>query len=89
MQAPRDENRIPVIFGVSAVDETTLLCVEADPISHGLCINDGTTGTASGNNRALKDENRINSLLAASSADGITPVAVYINNGNCLLTKSN
>jgi hypothetical protein len=50
---------------------------------------DGTTGTDYGNVNALRDANRTTGIMAISSADGVTPVALYIDtSNNGLLIKS-
>lgn len=44
MQAPRDENRIPTLLGVSNVDTSTPVTLFADPVTHRLLV-DLPTGT--------------------------------------------
>jgi hypothetical protein len=72
-----DQNRIPVIQAVSDADGKTVLPVKADPVSKGLCIATGTTGTDKGGNPVPRDDNRKVAFFAVSAVDGVTPVAVY------------
>lgn len=46
-QAPRDENRIPVLLGVSNSDGTTPVPIYADPVTNRLLVN-STGGSSSG-----------------------------------------
>ena len=47
MQAPRDENRVPTLMGVSNGDGITPVVVYADPVTHRVLVNNvgGATGT--------------------------------------------
>ncbi len=88
MQTPRDENRIPTIIGVLNSDGVTPVSIWADPTSHKLKADNGTTGTDNGPTQAVRDENRVTGLMATSSSDGVTPVALYADSLHNLLIKS-
>lgn len=53
--------------------------LRAEPISHSLAIDDGTSGTDFGPVNAARDGNDVTCIMAVSSADGITPVALYVD----------
>lgn len=76
--AKRDNNMVPAITGLSDADGITILRVYADPNTHGLIIDDNTTGSGPARNDAVRDENSDAGLIAVSSADGKTPVPLYI-----------
>lgn len=86
--AARDENNVPTLIAVQP-DGTTIVRVKADPTNHSLSIEDDTTGSDNGPDRALRDENFVTTLIGVSSADGVTPVAVYANSSGQLLIDSN
>lgn len=77
--AYKDENGVSTIITVSNGDGTTIVRNIADPSTHRFQVNDGTTGSDNGNNNgnAMKDENDISVWIAASSADGQSPIEVY------------
>lgn len=87
-QAILDENRIPTILGTSNLDGKTTLPIFANPVNHGLSVDDNTTGTDKGGNPDPRDTNRKIAFFAVSSADGVTPVAVYADSNNKLLVTS-
>jgi len=87
--APRDDNYIPVILGTSNDDGSTPLAVQADPSSHALMADDGTSGTDMSGNNASRDSNYETVLMVLSETDGVTPVALYIDSvSGELLTDS-
>ena len=48
-----------------------------------------STGSDHGPTNALRDENNVPTLMAVSSADGVTPVVVYADsNGNLLIDNN-
>lgn len=85
MEAKRDENRVTTLLGGLSTDGVTPTRVEADPTTHALAVNEGSTGSDHGPENAPRDENRIPVLMAVSSADGVTPVVVYANSDGELL----
>lgn len=84
--ASKDENGISTLLGALSSDGATIVPIIADPTTHSLGVDDGTTGTDFGPKNAPRDENNIPVLMAVSSADGVTPVVVYADsNGNLLI----
>lgn len=86
--ASRDENSVPTLLGALSSDGATITPIIADPASHSLGVNDGTSGTDFGPVNAPRDENNIPVLMAVSSADGVTPVVVYADSDGNLLVDS-
>lgn len=90
--AKRDENNVPTLIAVLDTDGETIVPVQVtvggpDPV---LAVDDDTTGSDNGpSERALRDENFVTTLIGVSSADGVTPVAVYANSSGQLLIDSN
>jgi len=84
--APRDANQVPAHIGVLNTDGLTVVPIKANPVSHGLKVSDGTTGSDNGPKNAKRDQNQVTSIVATSSVDGVTPVVVYADsNGNLLI----
>ena len=79
MQAPRDENRIPVILAVSNADGVTTIAPYADPTTHAFAVSNATGGSDLSGDNALRDENRVTGWIGVSSADGVTPVPIYVD----------
>ena len=79
MSAPRDENRIPVMQGISNADGSTVLPVYGTASNNSLVINDGTTGSDLGPTYDKRDENRKVAFMAVSATDGVTPVPIYVD----------
>lgn len=86
--AYKDENGVSTIIGALNTDGSTIVRVLADPSTHVLNVNDGTTGTDYGPVNDLKDANGVNCLMAVSSVDGVTPVVLYVDSNGALLTDS-
>lgn len=87
--APRDDNRIPVMMGLLSTDGSTPTPVRVDPTTHLMGYNDGTTGSDLTGDNAIRDDNRIVTLVAVSKTDGTTPVPLYVNASGQLLVDSN
>ena len=85
--AKKDGNYVSTITAVLDTDGITIENIFADPTSHALEVDDDTTGSDNGPTpeRALRDENYVPTLYAVSSADGETPVALYVDAANKLL----
>lgn len=79
VNAYRDENGVTTIIGASSTDGKTIVRAEADPITHRLLAQDGTTGSDFGTVNASRDENHIPVWIAVSSSDGQTPVECYLD----------
>lgn len=88
MDASLDENSVPTLIAALDSDGETITRVQASPTTHGLIINDDTTGSDNGPENALHDGNGRPTLIAVSSADGITPVVVYVDSNGALLVDS-
>ena len=86
--AKRDNNYIPTALGVLDSDGTTPTRIEADPTTHSVAVDDDTTGSDAGPNRAQKDSNKVATLMAASSSGDGTPVTLFIDSSGFLLVDS-
>ena len=76
--AIKDQNRIPVMLGVSYVDGTTLVPIQIDSSNNGIVVDRVNTFSGTINTNAIKDENRNNVLMGTNSVDG-TLIPVYVN----------
>lgn len=85
---PRDANRVPVMFGALNTDGSTVTPVKADPTGHYILTDDNTTGSDHGPTNDLRDQNFKTGLMAVSSADGVTPVVLYVDAAGELLIDS-
>lgn len=84
----RDANRVKTIFGALSTDGVTPTAVEADPSSHYTMTDDHSTGSDLSDPPAIHDQNHLTGLMATSSADGVTPVPLYVNSDGELLVDS-
>ena len=77
--APRDNNGRPAIICASSADGKTIVQIKANPIGHGLKVDNNTTGSDNGNNSgiAIEDENQVNVWIALASDGSGTLVEVY------------
>lgn len=78
-QARKDQNYVSTRLATSNADGTTPLNLQANPTTHALDVDDGTTGSDLSGDIAARDQNHIPVILAVSEVDGVTPVAVYID----------
>ncbi len=84
-----DENGVRTLLGTLNTNGKTTIKIKVDPTSHSLEVDEGTSGSDNGPTNAPRDENSNPALMAVSSADGVTPVAVYSDSsGNLMITKS-
>lgn len=88
MSAAKDQNFTNSLTAVLNTDGKTVVKVAATPNTHYLLVSDGTTGSDNGPANAIKDTNDVPTLLAVSSADGVTPVVVYADSSGNLLIQS-
>lgn len=89
MNAQKDQNGTNTIIGVLNTSGNTTQRAKCDPTTHALIVSDGTGGSNNGPSaRALHDENGVTTLLAVSSVDGVTPVALYVDSSGALLIQS-
>lgn len=87
--ATRDNNNVPAILAVLNTDGETVTPVEINPTTHGLSVDNASTGADNGPTHALRDENFVTTLLAVSDVDGVTPVALYVDaNGKLLIDET-
>lgn len=84
-----DGNSVATLTAALNTNGTTITRVKVNSANHALKINDASTGTDHGSNHALHDENGRTTLIAVSSADGITPIEVYCDSSGNLLVDSN
>jgi len=89
--AIRDNNGIPVALATSNADGVTVLPMQVDPTTHGIILDDNTTGTdKSPNSNAKRDQNQVPVMMGVSSVDGVSRVALYIDSATGkLLLNSN
>lgn len=87
--ASRDQNNVPTILGALETNGTTPIKIKANPATHSIQIDDGTTGDDHGPVDAPRDGNFVPVLMAVSSADGETPVVLYATADGQLLVDSN
>jgi hypothetical protein len=85
MEAKRDQNNVPTILGVLNTNGETVMAVQANPTTKSLAVNNNTTGSDNGPDRALRDENFVPTMLAISDADGETLVPLYVDADGKLL----
>lgn len=68
-------------------DGMTLVNILADPTTHALHVGNGTTGSDNGPSQSRHDDSHVSILMAVSSADGKTPVALYGDSSGNLLVQ--
>lgn len=84
---PRDNDRTTVIAGVLDSDGLTIKPIYANPSTHALKVANAATGSSQAGNSAIRDENRITTMMAVST-DGVTLIPLYADSSNNLLIKS-
>jgi len=77
--APRDNNQISVMIGLSNADGITPVPIKIHPTTHALQVEDSSSGFDLSGDNASRDNNGISTIMGVSSADGITPVPIYID----------
>ena len=87
--ASKDENSVSTLIAVLNTDGEGIVRVGVDAATNTLNVEDNTTGSDFGPNKALHDDNFVTTLIGVSSVDGVTPVAVYANAAGELLIDSN
>lgn len=83
-----DNNGVSTGIGVLNTDGLTIVQLKASPTTHILATSIGTGGSDFGQDNAERDVNGETVLMATSSADGVTPVSVYLDSSNNLLLQS-
>lgn len=85
MSSYHDGNGMHTLLAVGT-DGSTLVNIKADATTHELSASDGTSGSDNGPSQSFHDASHVPILMATSSADGKTPVAVYADvSGNLLI----
>lgn len=84
-KASRDENQVTSILAKWRNDGITPLPILANPSTHAMMIDLGTTGSDLGDDNAAKDPNFVSSMLAVSKTDGSTVVPLFATSGGNLL----
>lgn len=83
-----DDNHVATLTGILNTNGTTITNVKANSSTHGVLVNDGSTGTDNGPSQAMFDDNHVPTAIAVSSSDGVTPVPLYVDSSGALLVKS-
>lgn len=86
--AKKDDNRVPTLIATLNTDGETMVNVTVNPSTHGLDVDDDTSGSDMSSGNADRDGNRRTGLIGVSSADGVTPVEVYADSSGNLLINS-
>ena len=87
--SPRDGNGVKELLLTRSDDGTFPMNPYIVPTTHHLLVEDGTSGSTAGLPNAIRDSNFHPVLMAVSSADFSTPVAVFGNfETGALLVKS-
>lgn len=89
-QAKKDNNSVDTMLATQQADGVTPELIKADPTTHGIAVDDNTTGTdQSPTDIAKRDQNMVPVLIAVSEVDGVTPVQLYVDADGKLLIDSN
>lgn len=88
--ARRDANFVPTLIAASSANGTSIIAIKADPVTHGLEVDDASTGTDHGPAYAVRDSNHVPVMLCVSADDGVTPVELYADplTGNLLIDSN-
>lgn len=86
----RDNNQIPTLGAISNLDGVTPAVIKADPSTHAMAVDDGTTGSDLSGDDAKRDNNGYPGALAISETDGVTTVPLYaiLSNGKLLIDSN-
>ena len=76
--AIRDNNHVPVLHGVSALDGSTLVPIQIDAANGGFKTDTSTTIGFTPGNIALRDENHVPVLMGVDSVSG-DPIPVFVH----------
>lgn len=88
MNGAVDVNSRSTITAILNTDGLTIERIVADPSTHRMHVNDGSTGSNNGGSFAYTDDNDRPTLIAVSNADGVTLVGLYADSTGALLIKS-
>lgn len=82
-----DSNHVQTMITVET-DGVTLINLTAISSNHELSVSNGISGSDNGPKWSRHDGNNIPILMATSSSDGKTPVALYADSSGDLLIQS-
>lgn len=80
-QAKKDQNFVNTMLVEQNNSTNDTILIYANPVSHGILIDDGTGGMDFGSQNAKRDQNFVTVSMAASSSNGTTPISLYGNAG--------
>lgn len=83
-KASRDQNNVTTVLGTWANDGVTPIPLLADPVTHAVMVDFGTTGSDLGIEEASRDPNFVTTILGASRNDGVTPVPIFFTSGGSI-----
>lgn len=86
--AALDSNGRQTLTALLNTNGTTVTRVKIKASTHGLQVSEGSSGSDNGGTKAGTDDNDRTSMFAVSNADGISPIALYVNSSGQLLIKS-
>lgn len=87
MEAPRDQNHVPVKMGLLCTDGVTPVPIAIDA-SGNMKVDQASTISFSPEDIAPRDENHVPVWMGVSSVDGVTPVPIYVNADGAVLIDS-
>jgi hypothetical protein len=87
-KAEKDGNYLNTLTADLYTHGKTVKLITANPVNHGIMVNDGTGGTDNGPTNALHDDNDVHTIVAVSSVDFTTPVVLYADSAGKLLINS-
>jgi hypothetical protein len=79
MEAPRDNNHVPVKMGTSNADGITPIAIQVNPTTHEIMVDANAGGSDLSDEPAVRDENHVPVWMGVSSDDGVTPVPIYVD----------
>lgn len=78
-----------MLLGTLNTDGTTVQPIYVNPTNHAIKVDDASTGSGSTTQNVQRDQNRTTAIWGVSSADGVTPVAIWTDADGKLLIDSN
>lgn len=83
-----DASSKPSLTGRLDSNGLTVTRIRVDSSTHRMKIDDHNTGSDNGGTFAATDENSRPTAFAVSNADGVSPIALYVNSSGQLLINS-
>ncbi len=84
MEAPRDQNHVPVKMGLWCVDGVTPIPIAIDALGN-MKVDTASTISFDPATIAPRDENHVPVWMGVSSVDLVTPVPIYVNADGAVL----